>query len=92
MSSRRRRPPSAATVLAWLGVIGTILGILGFFISDLPSVFGIDTTPPSGSDIAATVIALERDKLQAEFQLTQIALDNQQAVTARVLSYQMEAP
>lgn len=77
--SRRVRGPSAGTVLAWLGVIGTILGILGFFISDLPTLFGGEAATPSSSDVVNTLVALERAKVDAEFQLTQIALDHLQA-------------
>lgn len=77
--SRRRGTPSTAAVLAWLGVVATILSIVGFFVSDLPALLGGNAKPGSEQDVSGTLVALEREKLQAEFQLTQIALENQQA-------------
>jgi hypothetical protein len=71
--------PSWATLVAWLGVIGTILGIVGFFISDLPGFTGTDDPGLSEESIMATFAALQGEKDQAYLQLTQIALANQQA-------------
>lgn len=76
---RRFNMPSGPTILAWLGVIGTILGIVGFFISDLPGIFGNEPQGLSEDDIVATIVALQDDKERAELQLTQIALDDRQA-------------
>jgi hypothetical protein len=75
----RRRLPNATTILAWLGVIGTILGIIGFFISDLPGLFGNQPEGLSEEQIIATLVALQDDKERAELQLTQIALENLRA-------------
>jgi multidrug efflux pump subunit AcrA (membrane-fusion protein) len=76
---RRFNMPSGATILAWLGVIGTILGILGFFISDLPGIFSDEPQGLSEDYIIATLAALQDDKERAELQLTQIALAEQRA-------------
>lgn len=76
--SRRARPPSLGAILAWLGVIGTILGIIGFVVSDLPALTGGDSDL-SNADIANTLVALEGEKLRAELQLTQFALEEQQS-------------
>lgn len=77
--SRRPKSPSIGTVLAWLGVVGTVLGILGFFVSDLPALLGRDAAAGGGEDVSSTLVALQREKLEAEIQLTQFALQEQQA-------------
>jgi len=79
MGMRRRVIPSGATILAWLGVIGTLLGIIGFFVSDLPGLFGNNDPGLNEQDIVATLSALQGDKDRAELQLTQIAIANQQS-------------
>ena len=77
---RRRVIPSGATILAWLGVIGTLLGIIGFFVSDLPGLLGGNQNQGlSEQDIVSTLSALQDDKERAELQLTAIAVANQQA-------------
>jgi hypothetical protein len=87
----RGRLPSIGTILAWLGVIGTLLGILGFFISDLPSLLG-GNQGLSDQDIVATLAALQDGKEQAELQLTQIAVVNAQSanqMTQQALNQQV---
>jgi len=79
MSERKPRIPSAATIIAWLGIIGTILGIVGFFISDLPGLFGNQQHGLTEEQIVQTLAALQADKERAELQLTQIALNEQSA-------------
>jgi hypothetical protein len=80
MGTRRRVIPSGATILAWLGVIGTLLGIFGFFVSDLPGILGNNQNQGlNEQDIVATLSALQDDKERAELQLTAIAVANQQA-------------
>ncbi|MBN1311842.1 MAG: hypothetical protein JXB30_10510 [Anaerolineae bacterium] len=66
------------TIVGWLGVIGTILGIFGFFISDLPGLMG-GSQGLSEENIVATLAAMQSDKERAELQLTQIALADAQA-------------
>ncbi len=79
MEGQRRRLPSLAAILAWLGVIGTILGIVGFFISDLPNLLHPGPQGLREEDIVATLIALQSGKDEAELQLTQIAVANLEA-------------
>ncbi|GAB4481384.1 MAG: hypothetical protein Kow00124_29100 [Anaerolineae bacterium] len=67
--------PSGGTILAWLGVIGTVLGIVGFFVSDLPGLFGGRGQGLSEEQVIATLAALQEGKQAAELQLTRIALD-----------------
>jgi hypothetical protein len=66
-------------LIAWLGVIGTVLGIVGFLISDLPRLLGGEATPAPDHNVSGTLAVLEREKFLAELQLTQIALDDQRA-------------
>ncbi len=67
--------PGGGTIIAWLGVIGTVLGIVGFFVSDLPGLFGGREHGLSEEQVIATLAALQEGKQAAELQLTQIALD-----------------
>lgn len=79
MSSRRRVGlPSWATLIAWIGTIGTLLGIIGFFLIDLPNILN-PTEGLSEQNIVATLAALQDEKNQAQLQLTQIALANLEA-------------
>ncbi len=90
----RRRLPSGATIIAWLGIIGTILGIIGFLISDLPALFREEPQGLSQEDIVATLVSLQSDKNQAELQLTQIALADRQLAnqsTQQALNQQQAA-
>lgn len=92
------KPPGVGTIIAWLGIIGTILGILGFFISDLPGLLGGKPQSLSEENLVATLIAFQRDKERAELQLTQIKLANdvsanqmtQQALDQREATFQAE--
>lgn len=77
--SNKIRLPGVGTILAWLGIIGTLLGILGFFISDLPALLSGKPQGLSEADLVATLVALQGDKERAELQLTQIALANVQS-------------
>jgi len=61
-----------------VSVIGTILGIAGFFISDLPGLMG-GSQGLSEDDMVATLAAMQDDKERAELQLTQIALADAQS-------------
>ncbi|GEM_PF-1890944 len=79
MATRRMKLPSWTTIIAWLGVIGTLLGIIGFFAIDLP---GLLHPQPRGLDEAAvvgTLSALQDQRDRAELQLTHIAIANQQS-------------
>lgn len=78
MGLRDKLPP-VGTILAWLGVLGTILGIIGFFIDDLPGVVGGQPEGLTEAEIVGTLSALQDNAQAAEFQLTQIFLQNQQA-------------
>lgn len=73
--SSRRKGPSIGTIIAILGLISTVFGIIGVGLVDL---LGGDDVATE-SEIVTTLIALERDKLSAEFQLTGFALEAQQA-------------
>jgi hypothetical protein len=78
----RGRIPSGATVVAWLGTIATLLGIVSFFILDLPNILGGGGGSGgnlSQDSIIATMAALQGEKQDAQFQLTQIAVANAQA-------------
>jgi hypothetical protein len=76
----RGRLPSGATIVAWLGTIATLLGIVSFFILDLPNIIGGgDSDNLSSEHIIATMAALQQEKQDAQFQLTQIAVQNAQA-------------
>jgi hypothetical protein len=77
----RGRIPSGATIVAWLGTIATLLGIVSFFILDLPSILsgGGNDGNLSQDSIIATMAALQGEKQDAQFQLTQIAVANAQA-------------
>lgn len=77
--SERQGKPDVSTIIAWVGIIGTILGIIGFFISDLPGLFRHEPEGLTEEQIVATLVALQNDKQQAELQLTRIALENIQA-------------
>ncbi len=79
MARRRMGLPSWATILAWLGTIGTLLGIIGFFLIDLPNLLNPQPEGLSEENIVATFTALDDEKDQAQLQLTQIALANQQS-------------
>lgn len=68
------------SAIFWLGLVGTILGIVSFLAADLPQIFGGgDDSGLSEADIVATLAALQADKERAELQLTGIALENAQA-------------
>src|SRR5688572_2719243 len=78
----RGRLPSGATIVAWLGTIATLLGIISFFILDLPNILGGGGGDPGGlsqADIISTMSALQEEKQDAQLQLTQIAVANAQA-------------
>jgi hypothetical protein len=77
----RGRIPSGATIVAWLGTIATLLGIVSFFILDLPNILsgGGNGGNLSQDNIFATMAALQGEKQDAQFQLTQIAVANAQA-------------
>src|SRR5574341_151961 len=79
MTMRRRVLPSWATILAWLGTIATILGIISFFLLDLPNLLNPQPQGLSEQNIVGTLSALQDEKQQAQLQLTQIAVANQQA-------------
>ena len=80
MTRVRPRLPSGATIVAWIGVISAILGIIAFFIGDFNSLLGNKGGEGlSEAHIVATLSALQQEKEEAQFQLTQIALNNQQA-------------
>nr|MBN1228133.1 hypothetical protein [Anaerolineae bacterium] len=93
MGSLRAKLPNIAVVLAWLGVIGTILGIVGFFISDLPALFNKEPPGLTEDQIVATLAALQDERLQAQLELTRIALDDIGAAnqaTENALNQQMQ--
>jgi hypothetical protein len=52
---------------------------VSFFIKDLPQLLGLGSKDLSQSEIIATMGALQAGKADAEFQLTQIAVANQQS-------------
>jgi hypothetical protein len=79
MGETRKKLPGIGTILAWLGVIGTILGIIGFFVSDLPALLRDEPPGLTEEQIVATLSALQDDKERAELQLTQIGLAEQSA-------------
>jgi hypothetical protein len=70
-----------ARILAVLTVIATITGILGFLIGDL-GLFGRAQAGVSDSSTEATLVALQRARMDLELQLTQIALNDQMAANA----------
>lgn len=84
-TGQKRRPglPTWATVLAWLGIIGTILGVITGIISLIQ--FGqqaISGPPTSSADqghVFETLAALQVASDRQGLQLTQYALQGQQA-------------
>lgn len=81
MTQRGPRLPSGATIVAWLGIIGTLMGIVSFFILDLPNIIGGGGGgggSMSEASVIGTLAALQDEKNQAQLQLTQIAVANQQ--------------
>jgi hypothetical protein len=77
----RLKIPSWATIIGWLGAIGTILGILAYFFGDFRTMLGLNKEPDilSQQEVIATLSAMQNDKDNAELQLTQIAVANQGA-------------
>src|SRR5574341_1548687 len=74
---RNVKLPSWGTVLAWLGVLGTITGLIAFiFGGNLPDLLGLTTPGLSQEELLSTMIALQSDRADAELQLTQIAVAN----------------
>src|SRR5574341_846489 len=74
---RNVKLPSWGTVLAWLGVLGTITGLIAFiFGGNLPDLLGLTTPELSQEELLGTLIALQSDRTDAELQLTQIAIAN----------------
>jgi hypothetical protein len=88
------KTPGWSTILAWVTIIGTFLGIIGFFISDLPGLLGKQPEGLSEDSIVATLAALQESGNLAALQLTQIALSDQLAAnqaTQQALDLQREA-
>ena len=80
MEQLRSKIPSPGTLIAWLGVLGTIFGLVTFVLLDLPEIFGKEGGDDlTQEEIIATIGALQNDKGNAELQLTEIALAQQQA-------------
>lgn len=81
MTRKGPRLPSGATIVAWLGIIGTLMGIVSFALLDLPSIIGgeNDGSNLSEAAILGTLAALQDEKNRAQLQLTQIALADAQA-------------
>ncbi|MBN1427779.1 MAG: hypothetical protein JXB07_05290 [Anaerolineae bacterium] len=74
----KKKVPSAGAIIGWLGAVGTVLGIVGFFISDLPDLMG-GSRGLSEDSIVSTLAAMQSDKERAELQLTQIYLADREA-------------
>ncbi len=74
-----KEKPDLATIITYLTVVSLVLGIIGFFIKDLPGVIKPDTSSLSEQNVLATMVALQNDKNNAELQLTSIALDAQRS-------------
>lgn len=95
--NRKRGLPTWATILAWLGIIGTILGVITGVISLVQ--FAQQTLSPqtSGADqqnVFATLAALQVASDRQGLQLTQYALDAQNAAnqsTANAVAAQAAA-
>jgi hypothetical protein len=66
-------------IVAWMGAFLTVVAFVSFFVKDLPSLLGFGPKEMSQAEIVATLGALQSGKADAEFQLTQIAVANQQS-------------
>lgn len=74
--NRRSLTSILAIVVAALGIISAITGIIGISVLDI---FGGGSDNLTQAEIIGTLAALQDDKQAAELQLTQIALENVQA-------------
>lgn len=92
---RKPKMPSMEAVAGFIGLVGTIVGIITFFLFDLPSLFRPDE--PEGlteAQVFSTIVALQNQAQSAELQLTQIAVNQQTAnnqATADAFSAQQAA-
>lgn len=79
---RKSKGPSVGQIIAWLGVIGTVIGIITGVITlsqFAQQSLGSKSQDLSDQSVAGTLGALQSAKDRAELQLTQYALAEQQS-------------